>query len=104
MWFGENCINNQKGVTYMGYMEKDEIILNLKALIQEEMPEIGEVDMSADIVAEYGINSVSIIKLIVAAEEKFGIQFTDYELALDEYKTFDDLAAIISAKISEKED
>ncbi|SNU04545.1 Phosphopantetheine attachment site [Lachnospiraceae bacterium] len=85
-------------------MEKEEVRLALAALISDELPELGEIDMEKDIITEYGINSVSIIRLIVAAESKFGIQFTDYELSLEEYPTFGDLAAIIKNKLDKKED
>ncbi|MBO4864328.1 MAG: acyl carrier protein [Eubacterium sp.] len=85
-------------------MEKEEVRLAIKALIADEMPELGEVDMEKEITSEYGINSVSIIKLIVAAEGKFDISFSDYELALDDYKSFEDLAAVIKTKIDKKED
>lgn len=85
-------------------MEKEEARLALAALISDELPELGEIDMEKDIITEYGINSVSIIRLIVAAESKFGIQFTDYELSLEEYPTFGDLAAIIKNKLDKKED
>lgn len=80
-------------------MEKEQVKLELKALIEEIMPELGEVDSDKNIVSEYGINSVSIIRLIVAAEEKFGVKFTDYELSLESYDTFGDLAAVIKEKL-----
>lgn len=85
-------------------MEKEEVRAGLTELIEEEMPELEEIDMEKDIVSEYGINSVSIIKLIVAAEAKYDISFTDFELSLDEYSTFGDLAMIIKTKLDEKDD
>ncbi len=83
-------------------MEKEEVRVELKALIEDVMPELENVEMDKDISTEYGINSVSIIRLIVAAEEKFGVKFTDYELALDEYPTFGDLAAVIKNKLDKE--
>lgn len=83
-------------------MEKEEVRVELKALIGDTFPELEEVEMDKDITTEYGINSVSIIRLIVAAEEKFGVKFTDYELALDEYPTFGDLAAVIKDKLDKE--
>ncbi len=83
-------------------MEKEEVRVELKALIGDTFPELEEVEMDKDITTEYGINSVSIIRLIVAAEEKFGVKFTDYELALDEYPTFGDLAAVIKEKLDKE--
>ena len=85
-------------------MEKEEVRAGLTELIEEEMPELEEIDMEKDIVSEYGINSVSIIKLIVAAEAKYDISFTDFELSIDEYSTFGDLAMTIKTKLDEKDD
>lgn len=92
----------------MGYTDddsiKNDIKIRLSALIKEDLPETGEIDMEKDIQQEYGINSVSIISILVAAEREFKISFTDYELDLDEYKTFGDVAAVIKEKIDQKED
>lgn len=84
--------------------DRETVDKELLELIGEVMPEIGEnIDFSKDIVAEYGVNSVSIIRLIVAAEGRFGITFTDYELALEGYGTFDDVAALVAKKLEDKE-
>ncbi|MCR5542985.1 MAG: hypothetical protein K6F55_02470 [Eubacterium sp.] len=80
-------------------MEKDEIRSTLKSLIEDSMPELSDVDLEKDIVKEYGINSVSIIKLIIDAENKFGVKFTDYELSLDGYATFGDMVEVIKEKL-----
>lgn len=92
---------NRKGLRYM---EKEEVRASLAALIEEEMPELEAVEMNKNIVSEYGINSVSIIRLIVAAETQYDIEFSDYELDLDGYVTFEDLAAVIKDKLDKKED
>lgn len=86
-------------------MDREKINKELLGLIEEVMPEIDvdQVDFTTDMVAEYGVNSISIIRLIVAAEEKFGVSFTDYELALDGYGTFGDVAALIEKKLEDKE-
>ena len=80
-------------------MDKDQITKKLEEVILDVMPEIDSVNMNVSIVNEYGINSVSIIKIIVAAEEKFDVSFTDYELALSSYDTFADLAATVAEKL-----
>ena len=80
-------------------MDKDQITKKLEEVILDVMPEIDSVNMNASIVNEYGINSVSIIRIIVAAEEKFDVSFTDYELALSSYDTFTDLAATVAEKL-----
>ena len=85
-------------------MEKEEVRASLTELIGEVMPDLEDISMEKDIISEYGINSVSIIKLIVAAEEKYDISFTDFELALAEYPTFGDLAMTIKEKLDKKDD
>ncbi|MGN0151876.1 MAG: acyl carrier protein [Wujia sp.] len=80
-------------------MEKEQIVKKLEEVIHDVMPETGAIDLTASITNEYGVNSVSLIRLIVAAESKFDISFTDYELALSSYDTFGDLVATIEEKI-----
>ena len=80
-------------------MEKEQVEKGLIELIGEVMPEIVDVNLDAQIEQEYGVNSISIIKLIVAAEHKFGVEFTDYELALDNYTTFRNFADLLCKKI-----
>jgi acyl carrier protein len=82
-------------------MEKEQVAKELAELISEVMPELGEIDLKKDIVNEYGINSVSIIRLIVAVESRFNISFTDYELDLASYRTFEQLADVVAKKLDE---
>ena len=84
-------------------MEKDEVKKAVLELIDEVMPELEDVSLDKNIVTEYGVNSISIIKLIVEAEKKFEVSFTDYELALDSYETFGDFAAVIYDKLEDAE-
>ncbi len=81
-------------------MEKEQIVKKLEEVIHDVMPEIGDINMNASITNEYGVNSVSLIRLIVAAESKFDVSFTDYELALSGYDTFGDLAATVAEKLA----
>ena len=84
-------------------MDKETVEKELLELIADVMPELEDVDLKKDFITECGVNSISIIRLIVAAEEKFQISFTDYELSLDGYGSFSDLAAVIFAKLEDKE-
>ena len=85
-------------------MDKVQIEKKLNEVIQAELHDVEEdVNMNASITQEYGVNSVSLIRLIVAAEEKFEVSFTDYELSLDGYETFGDVAAVIFKKLEDKE-
>ncbi|MCI6240335.1 MAG: acyl carrier protein [Wujia sp.] len=81
-------------------MEKEQIVKKLEEVIHDVMPEVDTIDMNVNMVETYGVNSVSLIRLIVAAESKFDISFTDYELALTDYDTFGDLAATIAEKLA----
>jgi len=89
----------------MAKIDRETVDQELKELIGEAIPEIAdeELDFSKDMVTEYGVNSISIIRLIVAAEEKFGISFSDYELSLDGYNSFSDVAALVFKKVEDKE-
>lgn len=82
-------------------MEKKEIKEKLLEIIEEEMPEIeaDEVDTSASFVGEYDMDSVSLIKVIVDAENTFGVTFDDRELALNKYENFDDVIDVIEDKL-----
>ena len=82
-------------------MDRSKIDQGLIELIGEVMPELEDVDLAKDCVTAYGVNSISIIRLIVAAEEKFEVSFSDYELALDGYSCFGDLAALIAKKMED---
>lgn len=81
-------------------MEKDQILKKLEEVIKDVLPDVESVDMNASITNVYGVNSVSIIRIIVAAESKFDISFTDYELDLSAYDTFADLAATVAEKLA----
>ena len=82
-------------------MDRSKVDQELIKLIGEVMPELSDVDLSKDFVTEYGVNSISIIRLIVAAEERFEVSFTDYELALEGYHSFGDVAALIVKKLED---
>ena len=81
-------------------MEKEQIVKKLEEVIHDVMPEVDTIDMNVNMVETSVVNSVSLIRLIVAAESKFDISFTDYELALTDYDTFGDLAATIAEKLA----
>ena len=63
-------------------MEKEQIVTKLTEVIHDVLPELDEVDMHANMVNEYGVNSVS------------------YELALSDYDSFSDIAAVIAEKLA----
>lgn len=84
-------------------MQKEEIKSKLMEVIDENLPDIDpeKVDVSADFVEEYDMNSIQLIQLIVAAEEKFDVSFDDRELALNKYNSFDDVIDTIENKVNQ---
>lgn len=82
-------------------MEKTEIKEKLLEIVKEEMPETcsGQVDTAAPFVEQYDVDSVSLIKVIVDAEQAFDIAFDDRELALNKYENFDDMIDVIENKL-----
>ncbi|MCM1288447.1 MAG: acyl carrier protein [Clostridium sp.] len=82
-------------------MDKEQINKKLEEVISDVMPDIEDVNMTSSITDIYGVNSVSLIRLIVAAESKFDVSFSDYELALSSYDTFGDIAAVIAEKLAQ---
>ena len=83
------------------FMEKKEIKEKLLEIIEEEVPNVlaENLDTSASLVDEYDVDSVSLIKVIVDAEDAFGVKFDDRELALNKYENFDDMIDVIENKL-----
>ena len=82
-------------------MEKKEIKDKLLEIIEEELPdiEVDKLDTEASLEDEYGVDSVSLIKMIVDAEQAFHVKFDDRELALNKYENFDDMIEVIEEKL-----
>ncbi|MGN0437085.1 MAG: acyl carrier protein [Lachnospiraceae bacterium] len=82
-------------------MDKSEIKEKMLEIIEEEMPEVdaNSLDTGASFTDEYGVDSVSLIKMIVDAENTFDVKFDDHELALNKYDSFDDVIEVIEEKL-----
>ncbi len=82
-------------------MEKTEIKEKLLEIIGEELPDVdvARVDTTASLADDYGVDSVSLIKMIVDAESAFDVKFDDRELALNKYESFDDVIDTIEKKL-----
>ena len=65
-------------------MDKETLKSKVLKVVSDVLPEIDvdNIDMSAELTKKYGINSVSVIQIIVALEQEFGILYEDSELAL----------------------
>ena len=83
-------------------MDKDLIKKQSLEVIEEVIPELDadNLDTSASITDDYDVNSVSIIKLLVGLEDKFNVEFDDSELALNKYKSFDDVIESVEKKMN----
>ena len=73
-------------------------VLQAVACVMPEI-DISKLDMTAELTKEYGVNSVSIIQLIVELENDFNIEFQDSELALG-YYDMNDVVAAVAAKLN----
>ncbi len=81
-------------------MEKNEIKDKLLDIIEEEVPEVDKnaLDTSASL-SDDGLDSVSLIKVIVDAEKEFDVVFDDRELALNKYENLNDVVELIEEKL-----
>ena len=70
-------------------------VLQAVACVMPEI-DISKLDMTAELTKEYGVNSVSIIQLIVELEN----EFQDSELALGLYYVMNDVVAAVAAKLN----
>ena len=83
-------------------MDRQDLEAKVLQAVACVMPEIdiSKLDMTAELTKEYGVNSVSIIQLIVELENDFNIEFQDSELALGLYYDMNDVVAAVAAKLN----
>ena len=82
-------------------MDKETLKSKVLKVVSDVLPEIDvdNIDMSAELTKKYGINSVSVIQIIVALEQEFGILYEDSEPALGLYYDMNDLVDSVAAKV-----
>ncbi len=82
-------------------MDKETLKSKVLKVVSDVLPEIDidNIDMSAELTKKYGVNSVSVIQLIVALEQEFDIQYEDSELALGLYYDMNDLVDSVASKV-----
>lgn len=82
-------------------MDKETLKSKVLKVVSDVLPEVDvdNIDMSAELTKKYGINSVSVIQIIVALEQEFGILYEDSELALGLYYDMNDLVDSVAAKV-----
>ena len=83
-------------------MDRDALTAKVLEVFYDVLPEIDtdKLDLTAELTAAYGVNSVSIIQFIVGLEQAFNIEFDDSELALGLYYDMNDVVKAVAAKVS----
>ena len=83
-------------------MDREEVKNRVLQVVPKVFPDIDvyDINMAAELTTEYGVDSVSIIQLIVELESEFGIEFDDEELALGLYFDMNDVVAAVAAKVA----
>lgn len=59
-----------------------------------------DVVLDANVIIPHYIDSFEMMKVLVMLEENFDIEFTDYELLLENYETVDKIITIVGSKVS----
>ncbi len=82
-------------------MDKEEIKGKLLEVVEDVIPDLEQdnIDMEASLTDDYNVNSVSMIRMLVELEDKFGVQYDDNELAIYKYSTFEDVVDSIEKKL-----
>lgn len=82
-------------------MDRDALTAKVLEVFYDVLPEIDtdKLDLTAELTAAYGINSVSIIQFIVGLENAFNIEFDDSELALGLYYDMNDVVKAVANKV-----
>lgn len=81
----------------------DDIESRLKTMIVERLfmritPE--ELDAQKSLIDEYGIDSVSLLELVVGLEEEFGIVVADEDFSVRHFESVDKLAEFVRGKLN----
>ena len=82
-------------------MDKKALTAKVLEVFYDVLPEIDtdKLDLTAELTAAYGVNSVSIIQFIVGLENAFNIEFDDSELALGLYYDMNDVVKAVANKV-----
>ena len=82
-------------------MDRDALTAKVLEVFYDVLPEIDtdKLDLTAELTAAYGVNSVSILQFIVGLENAFNIEFDDSELALGLYYDMNDVVKAVANKV-----
>jgi acyl carrier protein len=79
----------------------DDFKSRIKAMMVERlfMPiEPEEIEDDKSLVADYGVDSLNLLELVVGVEEEFGVQIGDTEFKVGNFETVNALAEFIRQK------
>ena len=72
--------------------------------IQKKHPLPDDIDIDTFNYAESGhVDSLGIVQFIVSLEDKFGIEFTDEDMAAPSFRTIGGMIRLIEGKVVERE-
>ncbi len=83
-------------------MTEERVEDRLKKMVVERLfmriaPE--EIDETRSLVDEYGVDSVSLLEMVVGIEEEFGVAIADEEFKLSLFETISSLADFVKSKM-----
>jgi acyl carrier protein len=58
----------------------------------------GEIEENASLIEQYGVDSVSLLELVVGIEEEFGVAVADEDFSVEHFETVAALAEFVRAK------
>jgi acyl carrier protein len=78
-------------------MERDDILAGVCAVVVRTLPRTPSEDTSAAL-ADFGLDSLASVELVLSLEDHFGIYFDDDEVQFANFVSIDSIVALVSAK------
>jgi acyl carrier protein len=78
-------------------VERDDVLASVCAVVGRTLPGELPEDTSAAL-ADYGLDSMGSVELVLNLEDHFGVYFDEVELQFTNFVSIDSIAALISAK------
>ncbi|ETT65429.1 hypothetical protein C173_20416 [Paenibacillus sp. FSL R7-277] len=79
-------------------MGDEQMLLELKAILEDLNIEGVDSIQVNDSLADYGLNSAGLLRLILAVEEQFGFQFKDEDFDSENFETLESLITYIARR------
>jgi acyl carrier protein len=82
-----------------GHATQDTLRDEVRAVVRDNLPKFTDALPEGADLFGYGLDSMALISLIVALEEKFGCQFGIEDLRFESFGTIDGITALVRAKL-----